>query len=110
MKYGSKIFTEPDPNNKKPYKVSRKVYIAALYNILYAMKGIRLFDRFGFNLTNSQFAENNLSTIFSEYSEMSYDVEIDDWIEEDSGSLLTEYTPDEELFQLLEYGMDTELR
>jgi hypothetical protein len=38
VKYGSKIFTESDPNNKNRKKVTRVVYISALYNIISAMK------------------------------------------------------------------------
>lgn len=46
VKYGSKIFTEPAPNKKNRKKVTRYVYISALYNILLAMRNIHLFDRF----------------------------------------------------------------
>ena len=46
VKYGSKIFTEPDPNKKNRKKITRYVYISALYNILSAMRNIHLFDRF----------------------------------------------------------------
>lgn len=50
IKYSTRVFTEPDPNSKKKMKASHKIYMAAMYNIISAMKGHRLFDRFGFDL------------------------------------------------------------
>ncbi len=50
MEYGSKIFTEPDVNKKSNEKNKAKIHVAALNNIFQAMKGHRIFDRFGFNL------------------------------------------------------------
>lgn len=50
IKYGTKIFTEPNSNSKVKKKASPKVYISAMYNILSAMRHHRLFERFGFNL------------------------------------------------------------
>ncbi|MCC6412007.1 MAG: protein rep, partial [Saprospiraceae bacterium] len=50
IKYGSKIFTEPDMNKSTKNKIPRMVYAAALDNIFAAMKPYRLFERFGFNL------------------------------------------------------------
>ncbi len=39
VKYGSKIFTEPDIKNKAKSKIPPMIYAAALDNILVAMKG-----------------------------------------------------------------------
>ena len=50
IKYGNKIFTEPDLNKKSNLKTPLKIYARALDNILGAMKGKRKFERFGFNL------------------------------------------------------------
>jgi len=49
IKYGSKIFIEPDVN-EKPATGDAKIYAAGLYNIFDAMKGLRIFERFCFNL------------------------------------------------------------
>jgi hypothetical protein len=50
VKYISEVFTEPDVHNKTKRQYSRTLYAAALDNILCAMKGLRVFDRFGFDL------------------------------------------------------------
>jgi hypothetical protein len=50
VKYGSKIFTEPDVNKKSNGSNTSNIHAAALHNIFNAMKGVRIFDRFGFNL------------------------------------------------------------
>ena len=47
IKYGSKILTEPNPNKKSKRKLTRRIYIAALYNIFRAMRGLRLLDMAG---------------------------------------------------------------
>ncbi len=46
VKYGSKIFTEPDVMKKK--SSNTKIYALALNNIFIAMKELRIFERFGF--------------------------------------------------------------
>ncbi len=44
VKFGSKIFTEPDGYNKSKTKGKENVYVAALDNIFMAIKGFRIFD------------------------------------------------------------------
>lgn len=50
IKYGSKVFTEPQNKGKKVKGMTAKIYANAIDNIIVAMKGRRIFDRFGFNL------------------------------------------------------------
>ena len=50
IKYGSKIFTDPSMNKKAHSKISPYIYVAAFPNIIGAMSGHRIFERFGFNL------------------------------------------------------------
>lgn len=54
IKYGSKIFTEPDIKNKskaiKNNSGNAKIYAKALHTIFQNMKGHRLFDSFSFTL------------------------------------------------------------
>lgn len=52
IKYGSKIFMEPNVRNKQGAKSDRDIYLAALDNVFTAMKSHRLLDRFGFHLLN----------------------------------------------------------
>jgi hypothetical protein len=49
VKYGTKVLTEPDKKNNSN-KTPPQLYIKAMYNILSAMRDIRLFERFGFSL------------------------------------------------------------
>lgn len=54
IKYGSKVFTDPDMiKDPKKRKRPPMIYAAAMDNIFAAMEGHRLFDRFGFNLSNN---------------------------------------------------------
>ncbi|MBN2639420.1 MAG: protein rep [Bacteroidales bacterium] len=108
VKYGSKILTEPNPNNKiERRKITRRVYIAALYNILRAMRGLRLTDTYGFELPKSKTKTKSV-TVF-DYDELSYDMEMMDWVNEDTGETLSNYEPDPELLHILNKNIETEL-
>ena len=68
IKYGSKIFTEPDAKRKNQYQKSdRDVYAEAFDNIFAAMKGRRIFDRFGFNLPKTAVLKEGKSKVLNEY-------------------------------------------
>jgi hypothetical protein len=110
VKYGSKIFTEPDPDKNNRKKVTRYVYISALYNILFAMRNIRLFDRFGFNLPRVNPSDLISPSILNEYEEMSYDSDIRDWVNEETGETLSGCTPSANLLHLLTRQINTELQ
>jgi len=90
IKYGSKIFTEPDIKKKKTSKVPPKIYANALHNIFYAMKGKRIFDRFGFNLP-AQLKVKNQKTFTKHYQDWHFDLKLNDWFNFETGELLTNY-------------------
>lgn len=105
VKYGSKIFTEPDVNNKAKSKGNRDIYTAALDNIFTAMKGCRIFERFGFNLP--QTAKETKATVLSQYDEWEFSPKQFDWLKVNSEQTLTDYLPENELLNLLAYNIDT---
>ncbi len=49
IKYSTKIFTEPDTQRKNSKKGKPTISDLAMDNIYKATKGLRIFDRFGFN-------------------------------------------------------------
>lgn len=53
IKYGTKIFTQPNPDKKKKVKGAERIYAKAIYNILNAMRGRHLFEHFGFKVPTS---------------------------------------------------------
>lgn len=91
IKYGAKIFTEPDVKNKKS-GVAPFVYIKALDTIYTAMKGKKLFDSFGFNLPQ-QNKEEVPAQLLSEFNQWYYDIELNDWIDTETGEILANFTP-----------------
>ncbi len=91
IKYGSKIFTEPDLKNKAKRTDTVYIYLKALNTILTAMKGERIFDRFGFNATKKTKSKNTLPKLLSIYNEWEYDIESSDWINSMTGEVLTDY-------------------
>lgn len=100
IKYGSKIFTEADLRKKGKKATQPMVYAYALDNILCAMKGKRIFDRFGFNLpkSNKEHIPQKLITNFEEFTFFSTS---SDWINKQTGECLTGYLQPMELSYLL---------
>lgn len=108
VKYGSKIFTEPDVTKKNQKGYQRQIYVMALYTILEAMQGHRLFDRFGFNLPKQE-AYSGTTKILVSPDEFNYDLKSIDWVNINSGSVLSGYCPEPKLNFLLESCINAEL-
>ena len=109
IKYGSKIFTEPDPNRKTEKKASHYVYVSALYNILSAMRGHRLFDRFGFDKPKKETKSKTKTPEVIDYDELTYHPEILDWRNDETGKALSRYIPDPELSYMLNHKINKTL-
>jgi len=110
VKYGSKIFTEPDLLKKIKTKRNRVafIYTAALYNILQAMDGIDVFNTFGINLPKTKKPEK-ISTIVDEYTDWEYNREAPDWFSFEYHQRLTDYKAPTDLQQLLEYRVNNDM-
>jgi hypothetical protein len=111
VKYGSKIFTEPDVNKKSKLKGNsqvRNIYAAALDNIFKAMQGLRIFERFGFNLPKENPIHATRVTVIKEYDEWVYESKCFDWCNTRTGENLTKFHPLFRLIALLEMNVDTE--
>jgi len=108
VKYGSKIFTEPDVRKKSKQKGNRDIYSAALNNIFIAMSGCRVFDRFGFNMDESKRATNVVQNT-SQYEKWVYDFMASDWKNTLTDQPLTGYCSDHELTDLLDNHINKKL-
>ena len=111
IKYGSKLFTEPDIKNKskKKEKADPFIYANALDSIFEAMKGRRLFDRFGFNLPKSSTNKTSKIQSLDNFEEWTFDMRTHDWLNKETGELLTGYVISNELDYLLKLNIDREL-
>lgn len=101
IKYSSKIFTEPD-TAKKTKNTSPDIYIAAYSNILAAMKGRRIFDRFGFNTTIKKAKHERNEQFVDNYQEWEYSLKAQDWQNTLTQENLTGYTATPQLTEILE--------
>lgn len=108
VKYGSKIFTEPDVKQKERGKSNPYLYAKALYNILNAMDGHRLFERFGFNKPNGRNRPTTSPHFVSEYEEWLFDLELSDW-ENAASKPLSDYQPTNELIVLITEKVNLEI-
>lgn len=106
IKYGSKIFTEPDLQKKGKLSTNRMLYIAALDNIFAALNGVRLFDRFGFNLPQQTKNESNFKWV-GNFEKWKYSTNDADWINKNTGECLTGYVQPIELAHLLNECINT---
>ncbi|MBC7488394.1 MAG: protein rep [Cytophagaceae bacterium] len=100
VKYGSKIFTEPDVNKKATQKGQHQIHTAALDNIFRAMQGCRIFERFGFNLVLDQTHEKK-KTILRTYEKWEFNMQHSDWLNQETLKGLTGYMVNNELYTLL---------
>ena len=91
IKYGSKIFTEPDLKKRAKETDTVYIYLKALDAILTAMKGKRIFDRFGFNAPKVTFPKFTPVKLLTDYREWEYSNESSDWIDTSTGEVLTDY-------------------
>lgn len=109
VKYGSKIFTEPDRKKNAAKGTTHKIYLLALYTIVSAMQGKRLFDRFGFGNTKAGIAKSCEKRQVSDYLEYSFDVKAADWLDTETSEPLTEFEPNALLNYMLENCIDVTL-
>lgn len=107
IKYGTKIFTEPDLKKKSKQKITPKIYARALDNILVAMKGKRIFERFGFNLPKQPEKESITKVVF-DFEDWIFPSDASDWINTKTGESLTGYLPTMELYNLLNECINTD--
>jgi len=100
IKYGSKIFIEPDMKKHKRCSTNPMIYVCALDNIYAVMNGKRLFDRFGFNLPPQPKIESTRTTVHCPEL-FKYSTNDADWIDKKTGECLTGFVPSVELAHLL---------
>lgn len=105
IKYGGKIFTDPDMK-KKLHSSDPKIYAAALYNIIHAFDGRKIFGRFGFNLPKPTFQKERKLILDHE----SWTFGLVDWMNDDHEEGLTGHLLPVDLDDLLKECFDKELQ
>ena len=108
IKYSSKIFTDPTENkknkeNKNNTTTQQEIYVKAYGNILKSMQGLRIFDRFGFNVSKENDSNEVNSKVVKDYEEWVFDAKQFDWINTANDKTLTNYIPTPQLLEILHY-------
>jgi len=88
IKYGSKIFTDPDMK-KGVNKIPSKIYAGVLDNIYEAMKSCNLFSKFDFKLPKVQQHTKLSPKMLFDFEEWIFDEQFSDWFNPSTGELLT---------------------
>lgn len=84
IKYGTKIFTDIEPSTSKKKGVrTHKIYVSAFDNINAAMNGLRLFERFGFNLPKERTLKDAKYTAVFQFEKWKFEIAHTDWFSED---------------------------
>ncbi|WP_421811065.1 protein rep [Flagellimonas sp.] len=91
IKYGSKIFTEPDLKKRAKQTDTAQIYIKALDVILASFKGKRIFDRFGFNAPKQQKVKKASVKLLCNFKEWEYDPEKADWVNTSNDEVLSHF-------------------
>lgn len=107
IKYGSKIFTEPDLKKRAKETTTAQIYVRALNNILKAMKGRRIFDRFGFDLPPKTEIEKVEPQILSEFEKWDYNPALSDWESLTTNVKLSGYKLPSNLQAMLQNNINT---
>jgi len=107
IKYGAKIFTDPDMIKDKKKRIQDPIiYIAALHNIYKAMDGCHLLSTFGFKQPEAIKEDEQNSIITNDFEDWFYDPKLKDWVNAETAQIMTQYKPDGKLEYLLEERMD----
>ena len=103
IKYGAKIFTSPDMKRKS--KLPPQIYAAALDNIHASFKGIQIFMTYGIKLPRQQKKSISMKTLLN-YEEWDFNPNIGNWVNINTGEILSDYKPSPELQFILENNID----
>ena len=106
IKYSGKIFTQPDMKNDGTSRLPPMIYAAALDYIFASMKGLRIFDRFGFNLSRSNHRPRYAPKQLRQAQKWKYDPIVSDWVNHSTGEVLTGFVPSQKLTYLLKHNVD----
>jgi hypothetical protein len=106
IKYSSKIFTKPTTKEEEDRKILPTIYVSALHNILVAMKGLRIFDRFGFDLPQGQAMIQRKANVVFEFQDWDFEPLKMDWVNTASQKPLTDFAIAPELSLILSHNMD----
>ncbi|CAM3445248.1 hypothetical protein FLLO111716_10830 [Flavobacterium longum] len=109
IKYGSKIFTEPDLKKRNKETDTVQIYAKALNTILIAMKDKRIFDRFGFNLPQQTANKRTPAKLLSNFNEWEYNLKIGDWENVLTGEKLSHYEIPSYLHAILTNNINSEI-
>jgi plasmid rolling circle replication initiator protein Rep len=107
IKYGTKIFTEPDMNKRGNQNSNYQIYVSALDNILTAMKGKRIFERFGFNVEKQETISTNEPKVITDFEEWEFNPKVSDWENVETEKRLSGYIPNSQLTSILNSCINT---
>ncbi len=110
IKYGSKILNNPEKKSKGNKNNTPFIYTSALHNIIVAMKGNRIFDRFGFNLPKESNKTVNTSKKLINFDEWQFNPDLSNWVNEKTGELISGYNLPPELKRLLHYNIISDIQ
>ncbi len=113
IKYGAKILSDSDPAHKRKRNkgdmTGLQIYAHALHTIYKAFKGTQLFGSVGFTLSEEEKKTVTGFKTVANYDEWIFQPKVMDWVNTDTGQLLTEFEIDPYLEYILKTQIDKKL-
>jgi len=108
IKYVSKTMTDPDM--KKGDKVTKNpvVYANALYHIYKAFSNRRLLSTFGFSLPKQDYKKTKIQHV-TDVRQWKYKPYQTDYVDIETGEMMLNYIPSNELVELMKSNINTDL-
>jgi plasmid rolling circle replication initiator protein Rep len=106
IKYGAKVMTDPTMQKGKNKSRSPKIYVTALHEIYRAFDRHKLFGHFGFKPKPQNTKTQKNGKAVSEFQMWIFDSEISDYVNIESGQIMTNYLPDNELVKIISKNID----
>lgn len=105
IKYSAKIFTDPNMTTKGKRTLPPMIYAAAMDNIFSALPK-RILERFGFNSPKEE-KQPAIKKMLDDFEEFTFDKGTHDWLNYNTGELLTGHVAGAKLQWLLNHNIDT---
>jgi hypothetical protein len=106
LKYSTKVFTEIDVNKGRVEKSGQKIYIAAMHNIFRAMKGHRLFGKFGFKLPKEATKKKSKVSALLQYEEWKFKPDVGQYLNSETDEVFFDYILPNDIQYLLNNKID----
>ena len=108
IKYVSKTMTDPNMNKGDDVTENPVIYAHALYNVYKAFSNRRLLTTFGFSLPKQDYSKTQIQHV-TKARQWKFAAHQTDYVDIETGEMMLNYIPSNDLIDLLKNNIDIEL-